>query len=379
MISDEKVKESIRKRRSFSLLNNRHTRSQSSSSPLPVNNEITTTIQSSFNLETNKRGWLESNSVQVTPSRSSDNRKISTIIKTTTNKARKPGKDIGKNNHYEIIIFIHSVKIDILGAVSDEDIFKLTELTSLLPNVIPSTKNHNRRRSGNSNNKHISWEGTNTLIEYDENVTRKRNQQSEDNPVTQEKITSQQINDKKPGIRRPSISTPPSINEFPTRNSSEVESNEKKRKSWLYKSLVKPYKTIGIITNKPKENQHISASASIAEDYYRNNPIPINNFGLSGMESPDTVSTSSNRIRSNSSNMNGEPSTSNNTNRRHSFDSFHSFVLSQPLSKDEEDQNIYKLIENQDFIDYQDNALDKWEQQVKKEVRYISDLVCIYY
>jgi hypothetical protein len=40
--------------------------------------------------------------------------------------------------------------IDILGAVSDEDIFKLTELTSRLPDTSTAnkSKHHSRHRSG---------------------------------------------------------------------------------------------------------------------------------------------------------------------------------------------------------------------------------------
>lgn len=45
-------------------------------------------------------------------------------------------------------LFILNDKLDLLGVVSDEDIFKLTELTSRLPEVNPN-KHHQRRRSGN--------------------------------------------------------------------------------------------------------------------------------------------------------------------------------------------------------------------------------------
>lgn len=199
--------------------------------------------------------------------------------------------------------------------------------------------------------------------------------------MTHEKITSQQI---KPGIRRPSISTPPSITAYPTRNSSEIESNERKRRSWLYKSLIKPYKTKG--TSKSKDNQKISVAASIAEDFYNNNPLPINNFGLSRVNTVNNplkkkLKPSPIHGRSNSSNMNGEPSTSNNRNRRHSFDSFQSLIkesVNEPLSKDEEDQEIYNLIENKEFIDYHDNALNEWDQERKKEVHIVNNIyACI--
>lgn len=97
--SDEKVKESVIKKKSFSLLNDRHSYSQSSNSSVAGSNE-TTTIQSSFNLENNKRGWLESTSVQVTPSRSLDTRKSNNVTKPTTANIRKPAKDIGMKSNY---------------------------------------------------------------------------------------------------------------------------------------------------------------------------------------------------------------------------------------------------------------------------------------
>lgn len=89
--SDEKTKESLLKKRSFSFINKRHERSQSSS--------VTTQqpMASTFNLE-NKRGWLESTPVQVSPSRSLDNRRSYNLTKssTTNDDRRRPNKDIGK-------------------------------------------------------------------------------------------------------------------------------------------------------------------------------------------------------------------------------------------------------------------------------------------
>lgn len=110
--SNEKAKESFLKKKSFTLLNktNRHIRSQSSSSSL--DNEPTT-IQSSFNVDTNKRGWLESTPVQVAPSRSLDTRKTNTV-KPTTATIRKPViKDVSqkgipvKNSLYINLFFFY--------------------------------------------------------------------------------------------------------------------------------------------------------------------------------------------------------------------------------------------------------------------------------
>ncbi|KAG2208336.1 hypothetical protein INT47_006192 [Mucor saturninus] len=289
--SDEKAKESLIKKRSFSLINKRHERSQSSSSALAPTQQPST-----FNLE-NKRGWLESTPVQVTPSRSLDNRRSYNVTKSSTTNYhhhhqhqqqqqqqhthRKPTKDIA----------------DLLGAVSDEDIFKLTELTSRLPEV-NTNKHHTRKRS-----------------DHDENITRKR-MQSEDDPVTPEKkITS------------------------PATSSSEM--NESKRRSWLYKSLIKPIKKN---TTKREDNQNVmTASASIAEDFYNNNPLPINNFGgRSGQFKSATGG--------------GEPSTSN--NRRDSFDSFQSSFLDESDTVSKEDE---ELVENNEFVDYHDAVFDQWE------------------
>lgn len=95
--SDEKAKQSFLKKRSFSLLNKRHSRSQSSSSSAP-NHEPLQTIPSSFNLENNKRGWLESMPVQVTPSRSLDTRSTYATKSTATRHHASKSKDIGKGS-----------------------------------------------------------------------------------------------------------------------------------------------------------------------------------------------------------------------------------------------------------------------------------------
>lgn len=170
-------------------------------------------------------------------------------------------------------------------------------------------------------------------------------QQSDDDPVIPEKITSQQT--KTPGI---SSSTPPSIT---AAASLEVESSERKRRSWLYK--MKPNKA------PRKDNQSnsssMSVSASIAKEFYDNNPVPINNFGR--------VNNTINHVKSSSTNRqsNGEPSSSSNHdgNRRHSFDSIQSFGQ-ESMSKENEDQELLNLIENKEFIAYHDQALDQWDQ-----------------
>lgn len=170
-------------------------------------------------------------------------------------------------------------------------------------------------------------------------------QQSDDDPVIPEKITSQQT--KTPGI---SSSTPPSIT---AAASLEVESSERKRRSWLYK--MKPNKA------PRKDNQSnsssMSVSASIAKEFYDNNPVPINNFGR--------VNNTINHVKSSSTNRqsNGGPSSSSNHdgNRRHSFDSIQSFGQ-ESMSKENEDQELLNLIENKEFIAYHDQALDQWDQ-----------------
>lgn len=133
-----------------------------------------------------------------------------------------------------------------------------------------------------------------------------------------------------------------------TSPASSSEMAESKRRSWLYKSLIKPIKKGG---PKRDDNQTtLSASASIAEDFYNNNPLPINNFSRV------------NHVRSNS-NTHGETSTSTDTNRRHSFDSFQSSFLdeSDTLSKEDESE---RLVENKELVDYQDQWMDQWDHQV---------------
>ncbi|KAI7893580.1 uncharacterized protein EV154DRAFT_600847 [Mucor mucedo] len=294
--SDEKAKESLINKRSFSLINKRHERSQSSSSALAPTQQPST-----FNLE-NKRGWLESTPVQVTPSRSLDNRRSYNVTKSsTTNHHHHHHQQQQQQQQQQHTHRKPTKDIDLLGAVSDEDIFKLTELTSRLPEV-NTNKHHTRKRS-----------------DHDENITRKR-MQSEDDPVTPEKkITS------------------------PATSSSEM--NESKRRSWLYKSLIKPIKKN---TTKREDNQNVmSASASIAEDFYNNNPLPINNFGgRSGQLKSATGGGGGG----------GEPSTAN--NRRDSFDSFQSSFLDESDTVSKEDE---ELIENKEFVDYHDAVLDRWE------------------
>ncbi|GAN06725.1 hypothetical protein MAM1_0134c06213 [Mucor ambiguus] len=113
-----------------------HSRSQSSSSAsssaaLNTNTSNSNSTNDTFKLnDANSRGWLESSGVRVNPSRSLEKK----------SHHRKQTKEVSQK--------------DILGAVSVEDIFKLTEMTARLPEVTPQAstskskhKNHHRRTS----------------------------------------------------------------------------------------------------------------------------------------------------------------------------------------------------------------------------------------
>lgn len=229
------------------------------------------------------------------------------------------------------------------------------------------------------------------IIEHAENITRKRREQSQDifrdDLVTSSDkilITSQQINDKKPGIRRPSFSTPSSATASSvstTQNSSELaldvpEIGDTKRRSWLYKSLIKPYKT----KSSSKSNSSKSSSSATnpdeqPQDFY--NSPRLNAAANDHTKNKQIASTQfdvpNNHTRSNSSNQTAEPSAGNNTNRRHSFDSFlppanEPDGIFTSMSKEEEDEAILNLIDNREFLDHHDDALAKWDEERKQEV-----------
>ncbi|OBZ82056.1 hypothetical protein A0J61_09894, partial [Choanephora cucurbitarum] len=98
-IANEKKKEPFLKRK--------HSRSSSAHiSPIESSNEVPS------------RGWLESVSVQVKPSRSLDRKPPPPTLV-------EPKKTLPP----------HLSQKDVLGAVSDEDILKLTEITAQLPKL----------------------------------------------------------------------------------------------------------------------------------------------------------------------------------------------------------------------------------------------------
>ncbi|KAI9330806.1 hypothetical protein BD770DRAFT_44453 [Pilaira anomala] len=325
--SNEKVKNSFLKKGLT-----KHRRSDSNSSEAD-----SIQVQSSFNLE--KRGWLVEPSATpvVTPSRSLDTRKQLKTAQPATATIRKPViKDISQK--------------DILGAVSDEDIFKLTELTTRLPEITKtSTNKHYKNRSDKEN---------------DENITRKRKESVDGDLVTRsgKVISQQQMN--RPVIRRPSFSSPglPLLSTLSDMDTSD----DTRRKSWLYKSLIKPYKSksnnnkSNITNSSTGSNIDVtSEAASIAEEYYLSRAKEL-------LKKDHTRSNSSNQQLKQTS----EASTSRDVNRRHSFDSFQPAVDDGRayMSKEEEDQMLSDLVQNQEFIIQQDEALAKWDEEQKQEV-----------
>ncbi|CEG83941.1 hypothetical protein RMATCC62417_17804 [Rhizopus microsporus] len=218
-----------------------------------------------FSLEntSNSRGWLEPTSVQVNPSRSIDR------------KSKKPKEMVNQQ--------------DVLGAVSDEDILKLAKLTAILPEVNKSKRIHNRHRSVESQTRH----------EY-----------LEDDPS---QISSDKITSDLPNIK--------SDNSNDTSNTDLVVlEGDKKRASWLYKSILKKSKSKGK-TEEFDESYHTrhSDSSSISSNHSSEH-IPtsiIPNEHISRVHTINIASTSS------------IPHKHDIKNRRHSFDSFHSFTRAE--------------------------------------------------
>jgi hypothetical protein len=125
-----------------------------------------------------------------------------------------------------------------------------------------------------------------------------------------------------------------------TTNSSDIilDNSDTKRRSWLYKSLIKPYKK-GSKSNSNKSTSTISENdsnntkspaASIADEFYRS------------LESESHL-----HNRSNSSQVTTTTQPNNNNTRRHSFDSFHSIMKEEPLIYTEEE----------------DQALTQWDKE----------------
>lgn len=267
---------------------------------------------------------------------------------------------------------ILKIIIDILGAVSDEDIFKLTELTTRLPEVTKtSTNKHYKNRSGMLIYIYTAYSIILISVymicidkENNENITSKRKESVDEDLVTRsDKVISlQQMN--RPGIRRPSISSPglPLLSTLSDMDTSD----DTRRKSWLYKSLIKPYKSK---SNSNKSNgtksstgsniDVTSEAASIAEEYYLSRAKEL-------LKKDHTRSNSSNQQLKQTS----EASTSRDMNRRHSFDSFQPAVDDGRgyTSKEEEDQMLSDLVQSQEFIEQQDEALAKWDEEQKQEV-----------
>ena len=135
------------------------------------------------------------------------------------------------------------------------------------------------------------------------------------------------------------------------------DSNDTKRRSWLYKSLIKPIKKTSksTISNKSstsstdQEDAIKSPAASIADEYYRT----IEQQQQQSTESlpfKSKINTQSPlHTRSNSSHVTGVENATQNPTRRHSFDSL------QPFKQDE-------LI-NEDLFDPQ---LAQWDQERKQ-------------
>lgn len=310
----------------------RHNRSQSSSS-----SSVSHELQSSA-FENNKRGWLEpTTSVQVNPSRSLDMRKSSSIP--TTANMKKP-------------LITDVLQKDILGAVSDEDIFKLTELTARLPDVPPANnkppKQHHRHRTATD----------------EHNITRKSKQ-------------SEQPSDGGVKINDPVIITSdvPSSPPLSTQNSSDINlDSPEKRRSWLYKSLIKPYKKGSSSKSSPSGKSNSTASS--ADDHFMSPAASIADEFYRAMESEDEkkstpegfkrklrsqkrFSHSPFHARSNSSHVTSTSATPSNMSRRHSFDSFQSHLITE--------EPTTAQFEKLDTSNFEDQALAKWDQERKQE------------
>ncbi|CAO3653245.1 unnamed protein product [Mucor hiemalis] len=303
--------------------NIRHNCSQSSSS-----SSVSHELQSSA-FENNKRGWLEpTTSVQVNPSRSLDMRKSSSIP--TAANIKKP-------------LITDVLQKDILGAVSDEDIFKLTELTARLPDVPTANKppkQHHRHRTTDENN-----------------ITRKSKQVEQSDGV--------KIND--PVTITSDVPSSP----LSTQNSSDINlDTPEKRRSWLYKSLIKPYKKGSSSKSSPSgksasttysDDHLMSPAASIADEFYRTmeseDEKKTEGFKYK-LRSQKRFSNSPFHARSNSSHVTSTSATPNNMSRRHSFDSFHSHLIK------EEPATQFEALDSKNL---QDQALEKWDQERKRE------------
>ncbi|EPB82556.1 hypothetical protein HMPREF1544_10718 [Mucor circinelloides 1006PhL] len=209
--------------------------------------------------DANSRGWLESSSVQANQSRSLEKK----------SHHRKQTKELSQK--------------DILGAVSVEDIFKLTEMTARLPEVTPQAstlkskhKNHHRHTSEPSSSMQKPLEMSSTS-----------------SPNTTE---------------LPIITTSSDLITSSSSKSSLSSSlepvQEHKRSSWLHRK---------------KKDTNKSAAASIVDEFYQKNPKEDN--VLSRIHSINITPLSDIKFGiKKASNQQKEPDVSEPESRRHSFD-----------------------------------------------------------
>ncbi|KAK4517136.1 uncharacterized protein ATC70_000466 [Mucor velutinosus] len=245
-----------------------HSRSQSSSSAstsaaLNINTSNNSTNDSFKLNDANSRGWLESSGVQVNPSRSLEKK----------SHHRKQAKELSQK--------------DVLGAVSVEDIFKLTEMTARLPEVTPQASTS---KSKNKNHHRHTSEPAST--------TQKPLEMPTTSPPTATGAPTE----------LPVITTSPDLITSSSSKSSLSSSlepvQEQKRSSWLHRK---------------KKDTSKSAAASIVDEFYQKNPKEDN--VLSRIHSINITPLSDIKFgHKKASNLQKESEVSEPESRRHSAD-----------------------------------------------------------
>lgn len=264
-----------------------HSRSQSSSSAstsaaLNANTSNSSSTNDTFKLnDANSRGWLESSGVQVNPSRSLEKK----------SHHRKQTKELSQKGNCRNVALTSKALIkcvDILGAVSVEDIFKLTEMTARLPEVTPQASTSKSKHK--NHHRHTSEPAS---------TTQKPPEMPTASPPTATTGTPTEV---------PVITTSPDLITSSSSKSSLSSSlepvQEHKRSSWLHRK---------------KKDTNKSAAASIVDEFYQKNPKEDN--VLSRIHSINITPLSDIKFgHKKAPNQQKESDASEPEGRRHSFD-----------------------------------------------------------